>query len=361
MADKDKSTEEAKRLLGLLYDRDQQKPIDRDDPNAHKVPLFNNDDSKTVRYPPRKSAVISTKRAISYENPKHKWRSIPELQNIEVDLRYGRVFDASRGKMWIMPNDIAQLILKGDFERTADENGVDQEMLDAATPDYSDSQANTNCEPIKFGSPGYWLHFTEGRLAGKALPVYGYMWDLGRRAAAPPVLNDDDNHRDWDWDTCTWLQRCAQCGRELPPAAYYRLNGPDQKHRRQTLDAICAECERLNLNAKKFYDKPYTQRTYDEQDFIDEYFHLLDVIWKKGLSPRGYVAREYLGKDKVQQRVWDSRRVAEKRPSHRGRYYKNKFFTRYMAYMGNAISRLENDNNDDATETDDTQEGGAAE
>lgn len=320
MADTQRTAEEAKRLLGLLFEADPQQDSDAATPT--KEPLFVPGDSSDAPQT-AKHGLHAHQQVLDRRNaPRNTYAYNPALDNIVVDASKGYVYEGN--KRWVMPADIAKLLSDGAVERIA-------EYVDPDHTRDQDSAAASLFETkniIPMGRPGYWLHFTEGELSDRSLPVYGYMHDLGYHNAAPPEIDDV---QDQTWDNCEWLCRCAQCGRELPPAAYRKAGSPGSKASRNTITSICRDCSNTNLTAVKIYRLPFTQRSMEQQTFLDQYCEMIDVLWARGLTPRGAVARDRIGEDKLKKRIGAARSSTDRASKHYHR--QNPTFAKRAVFM----------------------------
>lgn len=320
MADTQRTAEEAKRLLGLLFEADPQQDSDAATPT--KEPLFVPGDSSDAPQT-AKHGLHAHQQVLDRRNaPRNTYTYNPALDNIVVDASKGYVYENNR--RWIMPADIAKLLSDGAVERIA-------EYVD---PDHTRDQGSAAASLfatrniIPMGHPGYWLHFTEGELSDRSLPVYGYMHDLGYHNAAPPEIT---YIRDQTWDNCEWLCRCAQCGRELPPAAYKKAGSPGSKASRNTITSICRDCSNTNATAVKIYKLPFTRRSMEQQTFLDQYCEMIDVLWARGLTPRGAVARDRIGEDKLKKRIGAARSSTDRASKHYNRH--NPSFAKRAVFM----------------------------
>lgn len=321
MADTQRTAEEAKRLLGLLFEAEPQQDSDAAAPT--KEPLFVPGDSSDAPQTSKHGLHVHQQVLDRRNAPRNTCAYNPALDNIVVDASKGYVYEGN--KRWIMPADIAKLLSDGAVERIP-------EYVD---PDHTSAKDFTELEAlfatrniIPMGRPGYWLHFTEGELSDRSLPVYGYMHDLGYHNAAPPEIDDV---RDQTWDNCEWLCRCAQCGRELPPAAYKKAGSPGSKASRNTITSICRDCFNTNATAVKIYRLPFTQRTMEQQTFLDQYCEMIDVLWDRGLTPRGAVARDRIGEDKLKKRIGAARSSTDRASKHYNRH--NPVFAKRAVFM----------------------------
>lgn len=251
-----------------------------------------------------------------------------------VDADTGKLFDqemldaAARQhqEVWYMPDAVAELYRSGEVERwQRTREKYDREFVDryietdgafwyvdhsVDRPDPTDPWQRqpfnglpeqlkpATCltpDKIPYGMPGYWVHFKRGPRIGEAIPVYGYMLDMGRRTAGPPHVAEWQHQ---GWDTCEYLVRCASCGRELPPKAYRYFK--DQTF----VSMCCRDC----LNAARYAEDIDSRRwagqavSLREWSYLRNYKMCLVLWWRKGYSPRGKIAREVIGEHKVYQR-----------------------------------------------------------
>ena len=319
MADTQRTAEEAKHLLGLLFEADAQQDSDA---APTKEPLFVPGDSSN---PPTAKHGLHVHQQVMdrLKAPRNVYNYNPDLENIVVDASNGYVYEGNR--RWVMPADIAKLLSDGAVERIP-------EYVD---PDHTSAKDFTELEAlfatrniIPMGRPGYWLHFTEGELSDRSLPVYGYMHDLGYHNAAPPEIT---YIRDQTWDNCEWLCRCAQCGRELPPAAFKKAGSPGSKCSRNTITSICRDCFNTNAMALKVYKRPFTQRSMEQQNFLDQYCDMISILWDRGLTPRGAIARDLIGEDKLKKRIGAARSSTDRASKQYSRH--NPAFAKRAVFM----------------------------
>lgn len=262
------------------------------------------------------------------------WGAADPSEGLFVDAETGELLDeqilqttlSKRREIWYMPDAVAELYRKGDVERwQRTRERYDREFVDryietdgafwyvdhsVDKPDPTDPWQRrpfnglpeqlkpATCltpDKIPYGMPGYWVHFKRGPRIGEAIPVYGYMLDMGRRTAGPPHVKDWQHQ---GWDTCEYLVRCASCGRELPPKAYRYFK--DQTF----VSMCCRDC----LNAARYAEDIDSRRragqavSLREWSYLRNYKMCLVLWWRKGYSPRGKIAREVIGEHKVYQR-----------------------------------------------------------
>lgn len=259
------------------------------------------------QYPPRKrkdkiGIAISPYQRIHAKAAK---RTIDRIDEIEIAvteaLTTGQLLDPQTNEVWQLPDDIVEAVQDGRLRRGASLPQFDYAFEDELEWYTKNLVPNTAAELEGFtDEPGYWLHIRDkdNEHLWTAYPVYGYMLDKCRRNAVPPLLKQSETGRDLrpTWKDAEWLCRCAQCGRELPPASF----NANSHHR---VVGICKLCYNINKAVDTIYVKRGRYITPEERDLLGRVTELYDYQWFSGLLPRGKYAKKLIGEDNIKKRL----------------------------------------------------------
>lgn len=302
--------QEAEHLLSLLpqSNMDEQSSI-------QTVSLFEEGEFHTPK--PARSRTKYTKKAadnrrqiLAQEAIKD---NIPDLGHITVDTDTSTVTDVD-GSKWLMPTDLMEAYKKHQVARVWYEDRICEGgavTLEDALEKYGNevwvkellpedvAPEDALLLPVDDGKPGY-VTYIQINGAMREYKVYGYLADLGRSAAATPVLANTADALELDWEHTDWLCRCAQCGRELPPN-HYIVNTNGRLH------AICKGCNVVNLLVDELYTVPRKYWRQEECRMMERTALLYEAEWSRHLCPRGEFAKWLLGTDNIKLRMTATR------------------------------------------------------
>lgn len=293
------------------------------------------------------------RKACSNEAPPGLFLDAQEAKLYTTQLRIDKIYGYAKRteQVWYIPEDIVEMLEEGDVERWQ----RTQELYDAAPRDrflatdgrhwfvdhgfdqpkkddpfkvipfhglpemLPDPTTLSDVKHIVVGQPGYWLRFTRGPRSHEAVPVYGYMLDMGRGYAVPP---SNAAWRDLGWDDCEYMLRCAACGRELPPSMFKYIYSRDgglldvvpeartatqyQKHSNHRRKSIhCRACLDARQRAEVIlrHKTLGMQVTLDEEEYLHDYKVLIVLQWRKGLMPQGDLAKLVIGDKRLRKRA----------------------------------------------------------
>lgn len=233
---------------------------------------------------------------------------------LAVDGPGGTSIQDMHGVKYLIPQDIAQAMRhRGAAAPSADQE-ITAEYLQSLDRDWKAATIDTfklgriATLPQKAeGEPGYYMHMqVDGQW--RTYAVFGYLADHGYRYALPPQIPEDQTQVDTNtdgssrsryavltWSNSTWLNRCPQCGRELP-ASYFPIT-PQRRCR-----PICKGCKSVNDTARRLMDVPTQYWNLQELRFMSRLADLYRTQWRSNLSPRGPYAEQVIGAADVRER-----------------------------------------------------------
>lgn len=230
--------------------------------------------------------------------------------SLSVDGPGGTTIRDLAGVKYLVPQDIAQAMRHRSTAAPQADQEITAEYLQRLDRDWKAATIDTfklgriATLPQKAeGEPGYYVHMqVDGQW--RTYAVFGYLADHGYRYALPPQIPVDQTQEPnkgkgryavLTWSNSTWLNRCPQCGRELP-ASYFPIT-PQRRCR-----PICKGCKSVNSTAQRLMDVPTQYWNLQELRFMSRLADLYRTQWRSNLSPRGPYAEQVLGTANVKER-----------------------------------------------------------